>query len=145
MPARKDPFKDYSFLVEIDGIAQAAFSEVSGLSGAAEVIEYREGGDVTSTRKFPGRIEYPNVTLKRGITKAMDFWNWRKMVEDGDIAGARKNGSIKMFDQSLQLVAQWDFLNAWPSKVSGPQVQADSNAYGVEEITLVHEGIKRIQ
>ena len=85
------------------------------------------------------------IELKRGITSSMALYDWRKMVEDGDIKGARKNGSIIMMNQSLEPIAQWDFDNGWPSKVSGPQVQSDSNAFGVEEITIVHEGIKRVK
>ena len=66
-----------------------------------------------------------------------------KLVEDGKITDARKNGSIIMFDESLKEIARWNFVNGWPSKVNGPQLQADSNAYGIEELTIVHEGIVR--
>ena len=44
MPApstRNDPFKNFNFLVEIDGIAPAAFKSVGGLSAEVEVIGYR--------------------------------------------------------------------------------------------------------
>ena len=67
MPApstRNDPFKNFNFLVEIDGIPPAAFKSVSGLSAEVELIEYRSGADtLTSTRKLPGRVRYANVTL----------------------------------------------------------------------------------
>jgi len=73
----------------------------------------------------------------------MDMWKWRKLVEDGKIQDARKNGSIVMYDESLKEIARWNFVRGWPSKISGPQLQADSNAYGIEELTIVHEGIIR--
>ena len=47
--------------------------------------------------------------------------------------------------QTGDIVAKWDFVNAWPSKVSGPSIQSESSALGVEEMTLVHEGIVRSQ
>ena len=93
--------------------------------------------------KVPGRLKWGDITLKRGLTSSMDLWKWRKLVEDGDVKGARKNGSIIMFDQSLKPVAQWDFKNAWPSKITGPAPKSDSNELQVEEITIVHEYITR--
>jgi phage tail-like protein len=56
---------------------------------------------------------------------------------------ARRNGSIIMFDQTLTEVARWNFENAWPVKVSGPAVKADSNEFGIEELVLTHEGLYR--
>jgi phage tail-like protein len=65
------------------------------------------------------------------------------MIEDGDVSKARKDGSIMMFDQEGTEVARWNFTAGWPSKVSGPSVKSDSNEIGVEELTIVHEGIVR--
>ena len=53
MPApstRNDPYKNFNFLVEIDGIGSAAFKSVGGLSAEVEVIEYRSGADASATR-----------------------------------------------------------------------------------------------
>ena len=38
-------------------------------------------------------------------------------------------------------VRRWNFINAWPSKISGPQISADSNDLAIEELTIVHEGM----
>ena len=65
------------------------------------------------------------------------------MVVEGKVDMARSNGSIKMYDQAGILVAQWDIDACWPSKLSGPQMQSDSSAVGVEELTIVHEGLER--
>ena len=149
MPSRaEDPLVSFSFTLDIQGVVTGFFSEVSGLGSETEVIDQKvmsPDGKAEIIRKIPGRMKWGDISLKRGITDIMDVWTWRKMVEDGDIKGARKNGSIMMLNQSSEIVAQWDFVNAWPSKVSGPQIQSDSNALGVEEMTIVHEGIKRIK
>jgi phage tail-like protein len=149
MPSRaEDPLVSFSFAVEVQGIISGYFSEVSGLGSETEVTEHKvisEDGLKEIVRKIPGRSKWGDISLKRGITSIMDVWAWRKMVEDGNIVGARKNGSIMMLNQSGEIVAKWDFVNAWPSKVSGPSVQSDSSALGVEEMTLVHEGIVRSQ
>ena len=67
----------------------------------------------------------------------------RKLVEDGSVTDARKNGTITMYNQQLAAVAQWSFENAWPVKVTGPSVKSDSTELGVEELTLAHEFIER--
>ena len=59
---------------------------MSGLAAEAEVIEYREGADkLSSSRKLPGRVRYPNVTLRRGLTTSRDLWNWWLTVRDGTL------------------------------------------------------------
>jgi len=148
MPARNtDPLVGFHFKLDVGGTITGLFSEVSGVGSEHEVIEHKvvtETG-IDFVQKIPGRLKWSDITLKRGITEMMDFWNWRKMVEDGDIVGARKPASLIMYNQSLQPVAQWDILNAWPIGITGPQVQSDSNSFGVEELKVAHEGLVRVK
>jgi len=141
-----DPVIGFHFSLELSGKVTGYFTEISGLGSETEIVEHKIVNDkgIDSVQKIPGRLKWGDITLKRGVTAAMDFWQWRKMVEDGNIVGARANGSIIMMDQALKPIAQWDFTNGWPSKVSGPTVQSDSNAFGVEEMTIAHEGIVRV-
>jgi phage tail-like protein len=142
-----DPLVGFHFRLDVSGAVTGFFTEVGGLGSETEIIEHKVVNDngIDLVQKIPGRLKWGDISLKRGITDVMDMWNWRKMVEDGDIVGARKNGSIMMMNQSLEIIAQWDFVNGWPSKVTGPQLQSDSNAFGVEEMTIVHEGITRVK
>ena len=48
-----------------------------------------------------------------------------------------------MYDRNFREVSRWNFYNAWPSKVSGPDLASSGNDFGVEEVTLVHEGFYR--
>ena len=66
---RVDPYRGFNFLVEIDGITQGGFQEVSGLDASTASIDYREGTDPNHARKLPGLNTYSAITLKRGITK----------------------------------------------------------------------------
>lgn len=145
--AHEDPLVGFHFSVEIQGAISGYFTECSGLGSETETIEHKvmtENGQEI-VMKLPGRMKWEDITLKRGITSSMDVWTWRKQVEQGDVEGARKNGSITMFNQKLEPVARWDFERAWPSKVTGPQPKADSNEVAIEEMTIVHEGINRAQ
>jgi phage tail-like protein len=125
----ENPLVGFHFSVEVQGVVRGFFTECSGLGSEHEVIEHKvvteQGQEVVM--KIPGRLKWENITLKRGITSAMDIWDWRKQVEDGDVADARRDGSITMYDQELNPVARWEFQNAWPVKVTGPQPKADSN------------------
>ncbi|MBK9121805.1 MAG: phage tail protein [Chloroflexi bacterium] len=141
-----DPLGSFHFSLEV-GPVTGYFTEVSGLGSESEVIDHKimaEGAKSTIIRKIPGRLKWGDITLKRGITSNMDMWTWRKQVEDGDVASARTNGTITMYNQALEPKASWTFTAGWPSKITGPSIKSDANELGVEEITIVHEGIKRV-
>lgn len=144
--AREDPLVGFHFAVEVQGQVTGYFTEVSGLGSETDVVEHKVVNEkgVEVVMKIPGRLKWENIVLKRGITTNMDIWTWRKMVEDGDVQGARSNGSIVMYDQTLAEAARWNFENGWPVKVTGPSVKADGNDIGIEELTIAHEYIERV-
>ena len=140
--ARVDPYRNFNFLVEIDGITQGKFSECSGLDSTVESIDYREGGDNTTVRKVPGKTTYSDITLKWGITDSIELWDWHNQAVQGNIQ--RKTGSIVLYDLSnAQEVVRWNFVNAWPTKWEGPSLNATGSEVAIETLTLVHEGIGR--
>ena len=145
--ADENPLVGFHFAIDIQGVINGYFTECSGLGSEHEVIEHKviNQGAQEIVQKIPGRLKWENITLKRGITSNMDIWKWRKQVEDGDVKGARKNGSIIMYDQALAEVARWNFERAWPLKVTGPQPKSDSNEVGIEELTITHEYIARVK
>jgi phage tail-like protein len=63
---RVDPYLNFRFRVEIDGIQRVGFMECTGLGWHIEVVEYREAGDPSSVRKLPGKVSYPDIRLKMG-------------------------------------------------------------------------------
>jgi phage tail-like protein len=140
-----DPLTGFTFRLEIEGKISGYFTEVSGLGSEHEVIDHKVVDDKgrETILKIPGRLKWGDISLKRGITDEMDIWEWRQKVVDGKLKDARTNCSIVMLDRDYEDVARWDFKNAWPSKVSGPNLKADSNDLGIEELVLVHEGIVR--
>jgi len=145
--AKDLPYSNFNFVVVIDGQRLGGFTEVSGLATENEVVEYREGSDSNQViRKIPGVAKFSNITLKRGIISGnTDLWEWRQQVIDGDIAGARKNGSIIMYDKDMQPVAKWQFENGWPAKIVGPSQKSDGNDIAMEELTIAHEYIERVR
>ncbi len=144
----ENPLVGFHFGIDIgNGVITGYFTECAGLGSEHEVIEHKvvDNGGHEITMKIPGRLKWENIVLKRGITKSMDLWDWRKKVEDGKVEDARRDGSVIMYDNALKEVARWDFERAWPVKITGPQPKADSNEIGVEEITITHEYIRRVK
>ncbi len=143
----KDPLVQFSYALDLGGKVKGYFTECSGLGSEHDIIEHKvvdEKGR-QMIKMVPGRIKWDKITLKRGITDAKDIWDWRKKVEDGQVEDARIDGSIIMMDQELKPVARWNFEGGWPAKVSGPQLKSASNEIGVEELTIVHHRLERVQ
>ena len=145
--SREDPLTGFHFALEVQDQIAGYFTECSGIGSENEIITHNvvSAKGVEVVLKIPGRLKWGDITLKRGITSSMDLWEWRKLVEDGDVEGARRDGSIVMFDQHLKERARWNFMQAWPSKISGPTPKADGNEITLEEITIVHEYITRVK
>ncbi len=139
---RKDPLRNFRFRLEIDGIQQAGFSEATVPDTSTDVIEYREGNEITTPRKLPGLTKYGNISLKWGITDSMDLYNWRRQIIDGTIQ--RKNIAVVLIDEAGNDKARWEFVNAWPSKYDPPDTNATGNAVAIENLEIVHEGLKRV-
>ena len=88
--ARVDPYKNFRFLVELDGIVQAGFTDCSGFGSEVEVVEYREGGDPNHVRKLPAKTTYPNITLKWGVTDSHELYDWHLAALNGQLAAQER-------------------------------------------------------
>jgi phage tail-like protein len=139
----EDPKLAVNFSLELNGAVLGYFSECTGMGSESEIIEHKivdEGGNEI-IRKIPGRIRFYNVECYRGVTSSLDLWQWRKLVEDGDMTQARKNAEIVMYNKSYNPLARWTLSNTWPSAlVFG--VDAGS---AVEYVVLVSENTTRTQ
>src|SRR5215475_3351102 len=103
--ARVDPFRNFKFKLEIQGIQQAGFSECSGFGSNIEVVEYREGGETSTVRKLPGKVSYPDITLKWGVTTSRELYDWHATAVSGQVQ--RKNGSIVLLGDDNTEKVRW--------------------------------------
>jgi len=136
-----DPYKNFRFLVEIDGIVQAGFSECSGFGSEVEVIEYREGGEDATVHKLRGKTSYPDISLKWGLTDSRELYDWHLAAVNGAVE--RKNGSVILLDDMGQEKVRWNFFNAWPSKYEGPSFDAKGNDVAIDSLTVCSERVER--
>jgi phage tail-like protein len=138
---RIDPYRNFNFLVELDGITQAGFSDASGFGSTTEPVEINEGGFNTASHKFVGRTKQNNITLKWGLTDSPELYNWYRDVVNGRIQ--RRNGSIIVLDLEGKEKVRWNFFNAWPTKWDGPDFNAKGNEVAIETLEIAHEGLER--
>jgi phage tail-like protein len=142
MPQRRDdPYLNFNFRVEIEGLEVAGFSEVQVPEGRIEAVAYREGTDPSSAaRLLPGRVEWEPVVLRRGFAGDASLFEWWNELVQGNLS--RKNVAIVLLDEQRRDVARWLVRRAWPSKLVGPDLRGLGNEVAIETLELSHEGIE---
>jgi phage tail-like protein len=136
------------FLLEIDGIIQAGFSEVTIPESSIDVIEYRNGNDPPFMGKQPGMRKTGPLTCKTGATadgaSSLELANWFKDVVDGKIATSRKNVSIIILDELGDEAIRYNIINAFPSKYTVSALNSKNNEVFIETLELSVEEAHRI-
>jgi len=153
---RSDPVLGYNFAVTLQDSStavatiaislnlapQAGFSECSGLEMTMTPEEYKQGGENRTVRKFPSRITWTNLKLRRGIAVSNDLWEWFYSFVEG--RGKRRDGIISLRNDRQEAVRVWKFMRGLPIKYSGPSMNAGQGQVAIEEIEIAHEGIKML-
>jgi phage tail-like protein len=148
MAARaNDPYANFRFVVELGSIQVAGFSECTGLSMETKVFEYKEGGNNSTTLKFPEAATYGNVTLKHGFTQSTDLIDWHLDVINGvfsiNARASNPNIAIILNDETGAEALRWNLVRALPVKWVGPDLKAAANEVAIETLELAHEGIQK--
>ena len=120
------------------GVA-GGFQECTGLDTSLEVEDYKEGGLNDRIRKFPSRVTWTNIVLKRGIGLSDDLWNWHAAYMTG--TGVRRDGIITLEDDQHNPLKQWHFTRGLPIRWTGPAFNAKTSEVAIESIEIIHEGI----
>ncbi len=151
-PQRFDPYKNFKFRVKWDGRYVAGVSKVTGLKRTTEVVKHREGGDLSTSRKSPGRTEYEAITLERGVTHDREFEQWANKVwnygsglgSEVSLKDFRKNITIELYNEAGQLALAFNVFRCWVSEFQAlPDLDANANAVAIQHIKLENEGWER--
>jgi phage tail-like protein len=149
---RFDPYKNFKFRVKWDGRYVAGVSKVGALKRSTEVVEHREGGDPSTSRKSPGRTKYEAITLERGVTHDVEFERWANKVwnygsglgDEVSLTDFRKDVIVEMYNEAGQLVIAYKIYRAWVSEYQAlPDLDANANAIAIQTIKLENEGWER--
>ena len=151
-PQRFDPYKNFKFRVKWDGKYVAAVSKISGLKRTTEVVEHREGGDPSTSRKSPGLTKFDPIILERGLTQDHAFEQWANQVwQLGAALGSevalkefRKDIIIELYNEAGQLVYAFKVFRCWPSEFQAlPDLNAEAGSVAIEHLKLENEGWER--
>lgn len=148
-----DPFRGFNFVISlIDSSSPATlalsalssgplagFAECSGLEMGMDIEEYKEGGNNGTILRFPTRVKWTNLRMKRGMTFAGDLWQWHYDFSQG--IGTRRDGMIVLQDEQQTPSIVWSFTRGLPVKWTGPSFNAGQSQVAFEEIEIAHEGI----
>jgi phage tail-like protein len=128
----------FVFRLELNGDKVADYNECFGLGSRNDIEETDIGaGSVIVRQKTPGALEWQAITLRRVGPSSEQLWSWRRMMEDGHLKDAMRNGAILMVRAgSQETVARWNFTNGWPASLT---IEGST-----EELTIVHEGLTRV-
>ena len=149
---RFDPYKNFKFRVKWDGRYVAGISKVSALKRTTEVVEHREGGDPSTTRKSPGRSKYEPITLERGVTHDTEFerwankvWNWGSgLGSEVSLKDFRKDILLEVYNEAGQLAITYKIYNCWVSEYQAlPDLDANANEVAIQTLKLENEGWER--
>src|SRR5438874_12128463 len=145
--SNNDAFAARNFAIEVDGTMITQFTELSGLTSEMEVTELKENrpDGKLIIKKIPNTHKTPTLTLKRAKNVTRELYKWKKAALDGKVKEARKNGSVILYDYQAGEIARWNFINAWPSKLTTGSLKAGSNEVVTEEATIVMEGFERVK
>jgi phage tail-like protein len=141
-PQRFDPYKNFKFRLKWDGRYVAGVSKVSALKRTTDVVEHREGGDNSSSRKAPGRTKYEPITVERGCTHDLEFAGWANKISNyGAGPGAevslkdfRKDLILEVYNEAGQLALAYKLYRCWPSEW---QAMADLDANASPPTVLI--------
>jgi phage tail-like protein len=140
-----EPYRNFKFLVYVQGFIAGGFSKVSGLKMTTEVFEYREGGDNTTVRKLPGQTKFDPVSLERGSTSNLDMWNWATEVHTfsggGHLNPPRRTITIVLVGKNGLELRKWVLQKCWASEWEVGELDAKSNDVLIERVVVQHEGI----
>ena len=151
---RFDPYKNFKFRVKFGTSPAyvAGVSKVSALRRTTEIVEHREGGDPSMSRKSPGRSKYEAITLERGVTHDTDFEAWASKVwnfagglgAESSLADFRKDIIIDVFNEAGQKVKSYHVFRCWVSEYqAASDFDANANAVLIEHIKIENEGWQR--
>jgi phage tail-like protein len=149
---RFDPYKNFKFRVKWDGRYVAGVSKVGALKRSTEMVEHREGGDPSTSRKSPGRTKYEAITLERGVTHDLEFERWANKVwnfgaglgSEVSLKDFRKDISIELYNEAGQKVLAYNVFRCWVSEFQSlPDLDANANAIAIQTMKLENEGWER--
>lgn len=132
------------FRVEIDGFVSAEFSKASAVEIEFEEAKYRQGGQLHET-KIPVLATFSDVTLERGSSKDLDFYNWTRQVGNAATGTGlveplfRRTVDIVQLDRDNKVLQRWRLFRAYPKKFVAGEWDANAAEVIIQQLVISYE------
>jgi phage tail-like protein len=137
-------------LVGSSETTDATFLECKGIKASQPAIKVTEVcgdrwgaapyGRVEET-KIPGNLNISDIVLRRCISASDAFAEWFQSTHDWKWRDNRRDGFLKIMNQSGQPQAVFYFDRAWPTEFSITDASAKSTDFVIEELKLAVENL----
>ena len=140
--SQPEPFRNYHYILELQGERAGYFTRISNIGVKVACIEYREGGTPNAVRKLPGQTSVAPIQCEWGVGSSRSMWDWLMSAVNGSVQ--RKEISIIILgaDGSTEMV-RWNCSGAWISQWHGAELNATGNGIAIESMTIEAESIER--
>lgn len=157
---RSDPVLNHNFIVSLidsssplaaagsialsalNDVLLGGFSECSGLEMQLNTEEYKEGGNNGGLLKFPSRVQWSPISLKKGVGTSSALWDWHYGFVIG--RGKRRDGLIVLMNEVHVPNSMWFFSRGLPVKWTGPTLNAAQSSVAIQSLEIAHEGIFQV-
>jgi phage tail-like protein len=142
-----EPAVSSRFLFEVDGVEIGVFAQVSGLELRVEVASYDEGGENGYTHQLPGRLTWPHIILRRGVTDTDALFSWVRKSAGNDFAAnnnklTRCTAAITILGPDNSRLRAWELQDAFAVHWTGPKFDVTSSDFLEEELEIAHHGFR---
>jgi phage tail-like protein len=139
-----DPFASFRFSVEIDNNREftGIFTELKLPDVEWDIQEMKEGGLNAFTHQLPGRRKASKVTLKNGLATKGVLMDWYANLMDEDFNKFLKTVTITLLNSEHKAVMRWNISNAYPSKLTWPELKTSDNVVAIQTLELVCGEVK---
>ena len=110
------------------------------MDATLEVEDYREGGNNGAVLKFPTRVtwtQHPAQARRDQFRLSVEV-----VLRLRQGKGKRKDGLIILQNDEHKAIKVWQFYRGMPTRYTGPSMNAAQAQVAVEELEIVHEGLK---
>ncbi len=120
------------------------FQKVSGLNATVNTSAVEEGGQNLYSHRLPGRIQYDNLVLERGLVVGSP------LVIEFNVAMSLfkfspSNVLVTLLDEAAIPISGWLFMNAYPVKWRVSDLDATANTVVIETLELAYQRMQVIR
>lgn len=150
---RRDPFRNFNFIVKFGNVEVAACRKMSALDVSVNVVEFRPGNATyLHMERSPGRIEYQAVTLESGKTNDESFEQWANELITTETRpqrvtppNFRRDVTIEVRDIDGRPALKYILYKAWVTKYTAmSDLAGDGNDSIIATLEITHEGFDRL-